>query len=225
MINAFRLPGVQVQIATRSYLGASNRYNGIKESFADLFYSTMSAEKLEEVVGPVGDETARFTSLILVHPKISQVVPVSDARVYVVHQGTVAADGTISIEENPENWTAAASELVPRNLSIPSFPNEDALKSFVDTKTDAFQWKWQGMSAKNSEGVRWRYTTDAYRKARSLKGNESDNVERFLRLRRSRAVQAYLKCYSEDTDTFWGLETKLRTVTHDLFSEYCLKKY
>jgi hypothetical protein len=223
MINAFRVKDVSgVTIATRSYLGATNRYNGLDYTFADLLNEVISPEELDAVVGPLCDESARFTSLVLVHPKIRQVVPVVERRVYVVHQGSVSADGTVSIEENPENWTTAASTLAPRNLSIPSF-NNDSLENFVNTKLDAFQWKWQGMSAKNEQGMRWRYTTESYRKARSLKGNESDNVERFLRLRRSRAVQSYLKYYSEDTDAFWQLEMKLRSVTHEIFSEYCLK--
>lgn len=226
MINAFVVKGVDgVQIATRSYVGATNRFNGLRNTFAELFYKTMSDMNLNlaDIVGALGDEEARFVSFVLVHPDICQVVPVVNAAVFAVMQGTVSADGTVSVEELPDKWSDTLAALAPKALSIPSFPTAESLEGFVDAKMKVLGWKWQGFSAKTEDGKRWRYTTGTYRKARSLRGNESDNIERFLRLRRSRAVQHYLKMYKEDTDAFWQLELKLRDVTQNVFNEYCLK--
>lgn len=224
MINAWRVQGQdQVHIATRSYIGATNRFNGLKETFADLFSGIVGAEQLAEIVGPLGNEAARFTSFVLVSPSIKQTVQPSEGRVFVIHQGITTSDGDVHIEDSPDMWTAAAQKLAPASISVPSFPTKDAFDGFVKAKLDSLGWKWQGMDAKMSDGRRWRFTTDEYRRARSLRGNEFDGVERFLRLRRSRGVKAYLDLFSEDKDVFWGLEKKLRRVTQEVFEEYCAK--
>lgn len=224
MVNAWRVQGQdQVHIATRSYVGATNRFNGLKETFADLFGSVVNSTQLSEIVGPLGNEAARFTSFVLVSPKIGQTVRPAESRVYVIHQGITTSDGVVHIEDSPDMWTVGAQNLAPASLSVPAFPNKDAFDGFVKAKLDKAGWRWQGMDAKMSDGRRWRFTTEEYRRARSLRGGEFDSVERFLRLRRSRGVKAYLELYAEDKDIFWALEEKLRKVTRDVFDEYCAK--
>jgi hypothetical protein len=101
------------------------------------------------------------------------------------------------------------------------FKSEANLSTFFSDMCKQQGWFFQGITIKDGKGNRWRMRNPNYLYLRSLRGSESTTVERFLRLRSESKVTEYLKHYSEDRQTFWDLEQRLRQKTNEVFQAYC----
>jgi hypothetical protein len=178
-----------------------------------------SRADFESVLPPPSQtEVSAFNSFVLQHPEHRVVSRPRAPRLFMVHMGTVHADGSVEITED-------ISMRYP-NIQIQAYPmtgfkKQSDLDSFFKGLVDSKGWFFQGLTFKDGKGRRWRVRNPNYLYLRSLRGSEATDVDRFLRLRSEGKVTEYLKHYSEDRQHFWDLEQKLRGVTKTVFDSYC----
>ena len=225
MINLFWMPGdEQPQVVTRSRLGADNKF------YSELSFLDMLKEAVNGVLNnlkPYPDTyttSAQFVSVVLQHPQNRVVTLVSKPRVTVVHMGIVT-DDHVNITEDPNVWSGNIEAYQPTVYNVPKehLVSLEALASYVETfaKEDSqSNIIWQGVVVKDGLGRRCRLRSKTYSQVRSLRGNESDTVVRFCRLRNTRLIKRYLQHYPEDEKIFYELEGKLRKVTRHIFDLY-----
>ena len=215
MINVFRTVEApnELQITTRSQLGAGGKFYSDK-TFAQLFEEALVAmnvtkdDILTQMFG-VGDTfPTSFASFVLQHPEHRVVSRCTSPHLWIVHSGVVSARGDVSINERCVEW--------PKRFQIPLYRTA----SFADLCQEK-GWFFQGIVQKDGKGNRWRLRNPNYLYLRSLRGPEATAVERFVRLRSESKVTEYLKHYTEDRQTFWDLEQRLRFKTHEVFQAYC----
>jgi hypothetical protein len=224
MINVFRNDEDldTYQVATRTQLGANGTFYSEK-TFNQMFHEALEAMRMtkEDLLRLIPQGT--FASFLLQHPEHRVVSRCRSPHLWIIHTGSVAKDGRITINEENGSW--------PTHLKLPShLVNSDCVNALQSTKGIAqyFQdvcqnqgWFYQGMVFKDGKGHRWRLRNPNYLYLRSLRGSESSDVERFLRLRSESKVTEYLKHYSEDRQIFWDLEQMLRAKTQEVFQAYC----
>lgn len=133
-----------------------------------------------------------FNSYIVQHPENRFVTPVPEAKVFLIHSGFVESDGTINIIENIN---------LPKVVADPT-------------------WKIQGTVYKDGKGGRWRVRNPAYEMVKHLRGNDSRNDVRFVRLRQQKLVDTYLYYYPEDKDKFTDYENKVQHICQVLYTLY-----
>ena len=128
----------------------------------------------------------------------------------------------MTIDEDPANWSENLRSLAPGKLTIPAekLASYDELVAYVDLQSTTFGYMWQGYVLKNGTGARYRLRSKAYSQVRSLRGNESDALMRFSRLRSEKSIKRYLKYYPEDEKVFYELEGRLRNCTRRLLDFY-----
>ncbi len=231
MVNLFWVPGEdQPHVVTRSRIGADNSFYGDR-SFADMLKDAVKFLADKGTPGFRGDlndlkpwsaaETPVFVSVVLQHPENRVVTEVKDPRITVIHIGKQESDGSCTVLENPKDWNDTLAALAPTSLTIPveSLASYEVLQQWVEAQSQELGAQWQGIVLKNN-GVRYRIRAKAYSKMRSLRGNEGTRVERFCRLRGTRAIRAYLQAYPDDEKVFYELEGKLRAATRKLLNLY-----
>ena len=224
MINVFvsAEDPTQLQVATRTQLGANGKFYSEK-SFETLFENALAAMGLsrQSLLGIVGTPSEsvpfRFASLLLQHPEHRVVARCRSPRLWLIHTGQTAVDGTVTIQENID----AHPRLAPPSYPMSGFLTEKDLDAFFSGLVDTKGWFWQGLVFKDGSGHRWRVRNPNYIYLRTLRGPEATNVERFLRLRSESKVTEYLKHYPEERQVFWELEQKLRSATQTVFQAYC----
>ena len=222
-----------LHIASRTQLGATGKFYSDK-TFADLFDEAITAMSYSSradlhsvlpkpsestntgCVGPV----ATFVSFLLQHPEHRVVSRPRSPRLYIVHIGEVANDGTVTIREDISGMN------FNNHLIIPSYPmtgyrKQTDLESFFKGMVESKGWFFQGLTFKDGNGHRWRMRSVNYLYLRALRGSEATDMDRFLRLRSEGKVVEYLKHYSEDRQTFWDFEQSLRAATKTVFDSYC----
>lgn len=187
MINAWKNTSDSVSIATRSSIGATGTFHS-KKSFATLFQEAFIKSQLPEFTG----STETFTSYIIQHPDNRFVTPVQEPKAYIIHSGSVEADGTVNIVENTN---------LPKAVADPT-------------------WKVQGTVYKDGKGSRWRVRNPAYEMVKHLRGNDARPDVRFIRLRQQKLVDTYLYYYPEEKDKFAEYETKVQQICIDLYNLY-----
>ena len=225
MINAYvtKEEPDTLHIASRTQFGASGTFYS-KKTFGELFDEALkemgysSRADLLSIL-PKPTEVATFFSFLLRHPEHRVVSRVRAPQLYLVHVGSVASDGTVTVTED-------ISEHQYPNFKIPSYPipgfkTEADLDAFFKGLVESKGWFFQGLTFKDGQGHRWRMRNENYTYLRGLRGAEATPQERFLRLRSEGKVVEYLKHYSEERQTFWDLEQKLRGVTKTVFDSYC----
>jgi hypothetical protein len=229
MINVFvtKDDPTKLQITTRTQLGAGGKFYSDK-TFAQMFQEALAAMNLSEedlvrCLTSANSYTSSFASFVLQHPDHRVVARCRSPRLWLVHTGVVKNTGAIEMNESPVySW--------PQHLFIhPSmngptqqqYVSENALSQFFADLCQKEGWFFQGLVFRDGKGKRWRMRNPNYLYLRSLRGSESTDVERFLRLRSESKVTEYLKHYSEDRQTFWDLEQKLRSKTQEVFTGYC----
>ncbi len=224
MINVFRTSedSNTYQVATRTQIGAGGKFYSEK-TFQQMFQEALAAMRMADVdilrLVPQGS----FASFLLQHPEHRVVARCRSPHLWIIHTGSVAKNGTVTLDEENTAW--------PTHLKLVSHLSNPAFVEAVKTETgitDYFQdvcqnagWFYQGMVFKDGKGNRWRMRNPNYLYLRSLRGSESTELKRFLRLRSESKVTEYLKHYSEDRQTFWDLEQLLRKKTQDVFTGYC----
>ena len=209
----------QVQIATRTSLGANGSFYSTR-SFAELFNDAMAplggtATFLASVLTP-----GTFASFVLQHPEHRTVAPVPQPRFYVTCYGYVAADGSVQMNTNPSTWPARLASYAPHvyEESV-AFGSKKEAQQLL--KHLSLGYANQGLVFQGINSVkRWRLRNPAYLVVRTLRGSESNQTERFLRLRAQRQTKEYLKYFSDESAAMWSYEQSLRAVTHKLYDAY-----
>lgn len=229
MINMFieRASPSQVHMSSRSYLGATGNFYS-KRSFGELAKESLqknfgSLNPFSSCDSPRENESSTFASFVLSHPEHRVVAKVFTPRIFAVQYGTVLLDGTVRLYnmyphafENPKLFN---NFILP--LPKKTFTSEEEMSTFIRENALHRGWTWQGFVFKDSSGNRWRMRNPTYTYLRSLRGNESNAAQRFVRLRAEGKVKEYLKHYSEDSNMFWSLEQKLRSRTQEIYDSYC----
>ena len=226
MINVFKVGGSEAQIATRSRLGGRTRFYERGPTFGDMFNDAMKQlgmEQLEDVLYEFDGVASRFTSTVLQHPSNRIVKAIFKPSFVIVHQGTVAADGIVTIYEDAADFIFHANDDADVEIQAYKLPPIQAAKTvreWVEQQAQERGFGWQGLVLKDGQGRRWRMWSDIYQTVRRFRGNESSTEERFARLRKSRTVDQYLSFFPEDRDALYTLEGQLRKNTRQLFYFY-----
>lgn len=218
MINAFRcgnLDGTStVQIATRSQIGAAGTFYSQK-TFAQMFQEALRVP-LETLVSE-----GKFVSFLLQHPEHRVVSRSRYPRLYAIHEGSVDADGLVTIQELENGWTSnGLVGMAPPFHPMNGFRSTADLDSFFTSLTSSHGWFWQGLVFKDGEGRRWKMRNPNYIYLRDLRGSEATSEERFLRLRSAGKVTEYLKHFGEEREQFWVHEQSLRAQTQCVYMAY-----
>ena len=219
MIQAFMQEEGTTQIATRTSLGANGSFYS-NRSFAELFNDSMASVGgtsafLGSVLTP-----GTFVSFVLQHPEHRTVAPVPQPRFYVTCYGSVAADGSVQMNTHPSTWPARLASYAPHvyEESI-AFGSKKEAQQLL--KHLSLGYANQGLVFQGINSVkRWRLRNPAYLVVRTLRGSESNQTERFLRLRAQRQTKEYLKYFSDESAAMWSYEQSLRAVTHKLYDAY-----
>jgi hypothetical protein len=231
MMNAFHfLDGENhiTSVATRSRIGAECRFLDEGKMFKTMFYEALEEKKIAtfgDILPPLEDERVGvFTSVVLQHPENRIVQKVTKPLIQIVHQGYVTSDGTVYIIEDPEDHVCAGRlpdpdlEIQPFNLD--SIRGAKSVEAWVDARGTERGVGFQGIVLKDGKGNRWRFRNHGYDLVRNLRGNETNHLERFARLRRNRNTEQYLAFYPEDREAFYQIEGRLRKNTKQLTQFY-----
>lgn len=228
MVNAFitKDEPSTLQIASRTQLGASGTFYSEK-TFGELFdeavlqmgYSSRN-DLCSILPKPTSDDVATFFSFLLQHPEHRVVSRPRNAKLFIIHMGSVKENGDVEIKEEITKDSPFAQFAIPA-YPMTGFRKEADLESFFKGMIESKGWFFQGLTFKDGKGQRWRMRNPNYLYLRGLRGSEATDVERFLRLRHEGKVVEYLKHYSEERQTFWDLEQQLRGSTKLVFDSYC----
>ena len=232
MINCFKRVGDEtLYITSRSKLDASGHFYSAK-SFRHLFVEaytgwsiTEPAESLEMIIqGKTSDfpspdsnhnEVATCLSFLVQHVDHRIVTPISGNNVTLIHKAIVYTDGTISIEDTP----ASLSHCLPLS-SIPMTEGSDQITAWVHEQLRSQSWAVQGIVFKDQSGNRWRFRSESYLAVRSLRGNASSVVDRFVQLYLQNLAHTYLEYYPEDSVMFSFHQEMMKFLIHSIYTEY-----
>ena len=223
MINIFKVGDAEPQIATRSRLGGRTRFYERGPTFGEMFNDAMKQmglERLESVLYE-SDGGPRFTSTVLQHPANRIVKSVFKPGFVIIHQGTVAADGVVTMYEDASEFIVSGSaDIEVQGYKLAPIQAAKTVRDWVEQQAQERGFGWQGLVLKDGKGRRWRMWSDIYQTVRRFRGNESTNEERFARLRKSRSLDQYLSFFPEDRPVFYDLEGQLRKNSRQLFHFY-----
>jgi len=211
MVNAFLDASGSVQLATRSKLGATGTFYSCR-SFQDLLVDALQQKGIMEIQGIktlLGSYT--FASFLLQHPEHRIVSKIRVPSLHLIHRGSVASDGTVTIEETSEEPFAIPVVHVPSGVKP-----EDLVIQMAEQKG----WQWQGLVFKDGQGGRWRFRSRAYTMVRTLKGESPRQDVQFLNLRGKGMMETFLYYFPEEKDNMWALESDMRDLTHALYHYY-----
>ena len=211
MVNAFLDASGTVQLATRSKMGATGIFYS-RRSFQDLLVDALQQKginTIQEIKQILGTHT--FASFLLQHPEHRIVSRITVPSLYLIHRGSVSADGTVHIEEVSEGDFAIPTVPIPENTSP---------EALVIQLAEQRGWQWQGLVFKDGQGTRWRFRSKAYTMVRTLRGESPRQDVQFLNLRGKGMMETYLYYYPEEKDAMWELEGSLRNLTQNLYQQY-----
>jgi hypothetical protein len=211
MVNAFLDTSGNVQLATRSKLGATGTFYSSR-SFQDLLVDALQQKgfnTIQEIKQILGTHT--FASFLLQHPDHRIVNRITVPSLYLIHRGSVSEDGTVTLQEVNEGPFAIPTVSVPENVSP---------EALVIQLAEQRGWQWQGLVFKNGQGSRWRLRSKAYTMVRTLRGESPRRDVQFLNLRGKGMMETYLYYFPEEKDAMWELEGSLRNLTHNLYQQY-----
>ena len=232
MINCFkRLGDDTLYITSRSKLDASGHFHSVK-SFRQLFVEaytgwsvTTPAESLEMIIqGKTGDfpspqseqnEVATCFSFLVQHIDHRIVATVKKNSVTLIHKAIIYTDGTISIQDTP----ASVSNCAPLS-SIPMTDGSDQITTWIHEQLRSQSWEVQGIVFKDQSGNRWRFRSESYLAVRSLRGNASSVVDRFVQLYLQNLAHTYLEYYPEDSVMFSFYQEMMKFLIHSIHTEY-----
>ncbi len=228
MINMFieKTNPTEVHMSSRSYLGATGNFYS-KKSFGELAKEALqrtfgSLNPFAECDVPILTQMSTFASFVLSHPEHRVVAKTYSPRITGVLYGNVIQDGTVQIfhyyPHAHQNHTLQKNFCV--TFGIQDFLSQEQLQNLIREEAQKRGWTWQGFVFKDSAGNRYKLQNSTYQYLRNLRGNESNAIQRFVRLRGEGKVKEYLKHYSEDSKVFWDLEQKLRQRTQEIYDAY-----
>lgn len=225
MMNIFNAGSADsVYLATRSRLNADTKFYENGPTFASMLQDALTAQNLEDASVLVQEDSRAFTSIVLQHPANRIVYNVTSPSFTVIHQGVVAEDGRVTIEETPANFRfVGAGDLTnwfPPSYTLAAIRGAKSVESWVSTYAQKTGFRWQGLVLKDGQGKRWRLRSEVYETVRRIRGNEATTEERFARLRKTRSVDQYLAFFPEDREALYELEGRFRKNTRQLFQFY-----
>jgi hypothetical protein len=229
MINAFSFKDAAnellTDITTRSRIGADCKFFDEGKTFKEMFHDALAASKINNISGILPgfdtNDRAVFTSVVLQHSANRIVQNIVNPVVQIVHQGFVNSDGIVRIEEDTEGFVnEGGDENIIQPFVLASIRNAKSIEAWVDARGTERGVGFQGIVLKDGKGKRWRFRNHSYDLVRNLRGNETNNQDRFARLRHNRAVEQYLAFYPEDREAFYELEGRLRKNTRQLSQFY-----
>jgi len=207
MVNVFVDASGAIQMASRSKLGATG-----------TFYSSRSFQELLLDAFPDGIEGLRaslqgstFASLLLQHPAHRIVARHTKPNVVLIHRGSVAADGLVTVHEVNEGPLAIPTLTRPEGLTI---------QQWVMQLAEQKGWQWQGIVLKDGSGGRLRFRSKAYTMVRTLRGDSPRLDVQFLKLREKGMMETYLYYYPEEAHQMRTYEQELRALTEQLYTLY-----
>lgn len=204
MINCFHLAGeTSLFITSRSKLDASGHFYSEK-SFRQLFVEAYlkrtidSAAELEDAIStihlgsPIKDleEVAICYSFLVQHTEHRIVRPIQQSKVQLLHTATFYKDGRFCLEHHVEP------------IALPNDANTTLVSDWVHQLFQTNSWDFQGVVWKDEKGNRWRNRSEKYMAVRSLRGNYSHSIDRFVQLHSQQIVPTYLQYYPEDSIDF-----------------------
>ena len=228
MMNAWVGQDGVLRVATRTQIGGDNKFYAEK-TFGEMFEECVKASPLKTMEALCSElETLRveqnavsaFASFVLQHPAHRVVAKTTNPNLNIVHLGTVTESGFVEIAERATNWPQLLSRLQIPSYSTRNFHSEQDVQDLLRRTSVQRGWRWQGLVFKDGHGGRWRLRTPTYTLLRELRGSESNDLDRFFRLRADRQVVDYLKHYGEDREKFWDFELFLRARTEDVLAAY-----
>jgi hypothetical protein len=216
-------------LATRSQLGASGNFYS-QRSFSDLFADGLKEESLTtESLGAelktlfAGEKNPHsyFLSFVVQHPEHRVVARIQTPHLYAVSAGCVSKNGMVQFEEITSSCASQLlKKLVVAEYPVTGFRETSDVTSFMASLQKTKGWFWQGLTFKNASGQRWRMRNTNYMTLRALRGSEALPLDRWLRLRSKGLVLEYLKHYSEERQTFWEFEQRIRALTNQVYDGY-----
>jgi hypothetical protein len=220
MVNGFVTESPDMNWATRSSLGAATGFYGTK-TFAEMIGEAEKARGWGkgDLAGTLRSANQTFASFVLQHPEHRVVQKIDRPSLYMIHCGSVAADGTVTIQDSPAEWHTAFHEWAVKTYP-PLAPGETAATR-LDSMIRTADASWQGFVFRGSNGDRWRLRSLGYKILRELRGKESRVEERFTRLRAQNMVRLYTQNWTEEQQAFFELEKRLRGLTSKVYTEYC----
>lgn len=214
-------------ISSRSQIGATGNFYS-QRSFAQLFEDAMTengtslsgvASALRSIYVNVPNAHSYFASFVLQHPEHRIVSRVNSPTLYAISSGYTCKNGSVVTEEiTPDSLVF--KEMAVRSYPVTGFKTDADATSFMNSLLANKGWFWQGLTFKDTNGNRWRSRNPNYMTLRALRGSEALPLDRWLRLRSKGLVMEYLKHYSEERQTFWDFEQKLRGLTSQVYDGY-----
>ena len=233
MVNAFYEGSGDLQLATRSSLGATTGFYSSR-SFSDLFQEALkekgqqTLESLKSLLikefPPINNSvdssiSGAFASFVLQHPEHRVVAKIEKPNLYVIHTGYVEPNGEVVLNTEPRCvglWLWKVPQYEQRLE-----PGQSAQER-LNEMTNLSSPYWQGLVFRDPEtGDRWRLRSVSYKLLRELRGKESRSEERFVRLRSQNMLRLYTFSFQEDKELFLEFEKRLRSLTAKIYKEYC----
>lgn len=204
MINIFRDPSGNLELATRTNLGATNSfYTG--RSFSQMLSDALTTGDINTEFGLIIPHNG-FMNLVLQHPDHNTVGPIKSARYVITSSGTVSEDGTVSF-----NTSYSTAHKYPSGKSVRELMNFGMRRGHM----------WQGLVFQDKTShKRWRIRNPEFVRVRTLRGAESDPFERFLRLRSSGKTKEYLNFFRTESNELWAYEQLWRKCTQEIYTSY-----
>jgi hypothetical protein len=219
MINIYQTKGGEPSLATRSRIGGKGRFYDGGLTFEEMMDGLVTDRS--KILKANESGTSVFTSVVLQHPSNRIVKAIEKAGIQIVHQGSVASDGVVTIEEDAAEFHSeldADTEIQPYNLE--AIRGAKSVETWVSQQAQERGFGWQGLVIKDGKGGRFRVRSQVYETVRRIRGNESSKEERFARLRKTRGMTPYLAFYPEDREAMYDLEGLLRKNTRQLYTFY-----
>jgi len=235
MINCFKRVGDErLYITSRSKLDASGHFHSAK-SFRQLFMEALTGwivtsnqpvESIDAIIqnasshfpSPVENEVAKCYSFLVQHMEHRNVTRIAQNSVTLIHIATVDVHGAVTFQDTPESALSFSSCLPLSSISI--VDGSDLIQSWIGEQLRTQPWEVQGIVFKDQSGNRWRFRSETYHKVRSLRGNSSSAIDRFVQLYHQNLVHTYLEYYPEDATLFASYQEIMKYMIRAMYEEY-----
>jgi len=224
----------RLYITSRSKLDASGHFHSAK-SFRQLFMEALTGwivtsnqpvESIDAIIqnasshfpSPVENEVAKCYSFLVQHMEHRNVTRIAQNSVTLIHIATVDVHGAVTFQDTPESALSFSSCLPLSSISI--VDGSDLIQSWIGEQLRTQPWEVQGIVFKDQSGNRWRFRSETYHKVRSLRGNSSSAIDRFVQLYHQNLVHTYLEYYPEDATLFASYQEIMKYMIRAMYEEY-----
>lgn len=213
------------KINTRKRIGANNFFYTnkqksltFKQMFEDIIseYDNFSLDNLNK---------SYCYSFIIQHPDNRIVIPVSSKKLYLIAVYHIEdIEGETIINTINLNDFKNTPHMINTNISYPfvypsGWNSYDELK--VNFGTSVTPSTILGVVIRNkTNNQRCKIRNPQYETIRALKGNQSNIIYNYLRLRKENQVKEYLEHYSDHAEEFSNFRDKIHKFTGLLYSKY-----